>query len=59
MVGKLVAINFYPEQFVGLSVPMEKSFIRLARQGMKRAHVETGSQQRVRRPLTWGTLRGV
>jgi len=59
IVGKLVAINFYHEQFVGLSVPLGNPFIRSVRQGIKRAHVEKGSQQRVRRPLTWGMLTGM
>ena len=59
IVGKLVAINFYHEQFVGMSVPMGNPLIRSVRQGIKRAHVEMGSQQRVRRPLTWGMLTGM
>lgn len=54
--GKLVAINFYHEQFVGLSLPLGNPLIRSVKQGIKRAHVEKGSQQRVRRPLTWGIL---
>ena len=40
-------------------MPMNNPLIRSVRQGIERAHVETGSQQRVRRPLTWGMLRGV
>ena len=59
IVGKLVAINFYHEQFVGLSMLMNNPLIRSVRQGIERAHVEKGSQQRVRRPLTWGMLRGM
>ena len=55
-VGKLVAINFYHEQFLGLSVPMSNPLIRSVRQGIKRAHVGMGSQQKVKRPLTWGML---
>ena len=30
--------------------------IRSVKQGIKRAHVEKGTQQRVGRPLTWGIL---
>ena len=56
IVGKLVVINFYHEQFVGLSVPLSSPLIRSVRQGIKRAHVGIGSQQEVRRPLTWGIL---
>ena len=56
IVGKLVAINLYNEQFLGLSVPMSNPLIRSVRQGIKRAHVGMGSQQKVRRPLTWGML---
>ena len=54
--GKLVAINFYHEQFVGLSMPLGIPLIESVKQGTKRAHVEKGTQQRVRRPLTWGIL---
>ena len=50
---------FYHEQFVGLSAPMNNPLIRSVTQGIKRAHAETGSQQRVRRPMTWGMLRGM
>ena len=56
IVGKLVAINFYHEQLLGLSVHMSNPLIRSVRQGIKRAHVGMGSQQKVRRPLTWGML---
>lgn len=59
IVGKLVAINFHHEQFVGLSVPMGNPLISSVRQGIKSAHVEMGSQQRVKRPLTWGMLTGM
>ena len=52
IVGKLVAINFYHEQFLGLPVPMSNPLVGFVRQGIKRAHVEMGSQQKVRRPLT-------
>ena len=33
--------------------------IRSIKQGIKRAHAEKGTQQRVRRPLTWGMLAGM
>ena len=54
--GKLVATNIYHEQFVGLSMPLGNLLIRSVRQGIKRAHVEKGTQQRVRRPFTSGML---
>ena len=52
-----MAINLYYEQFLGLSVPMSNPLIRSVRQSVKRAHVEMGSQQKVRRSLTWGMLK--
>ena len=54
--GKSVAVQFYHEQFVGLSLPLGNPLIRSVKQGIKRAHVEKGTQQRVRRPLTRGML---
>ena len=52
--GKLVAVQLYHEQFVGLSSPLSNPLISSGKQGINRAHVEKGTQQRVRRPLTWG-----
>ena len=46
--GKLVAVNFYHEQWVGLPLPISHARVKAVRQGIKRAHVESGSQQRVR-----------
>ena len=37
-------------------MPMSNPLIRSVRQGIKRAHVEMGSQQKVKRPWTWGVL---
>ena len=54
--GELEAVNFYHEQWVGLSLPISHVRVKAVRRGIKRAHVESGSQQRVRRPLTWGKL---
>ena len=54
--GKLVAINFYHEQSVGLSLPLGTPLIKSVEQGIRRADVEKGPQQRARWPLTWGTL---
>ena len=55
----MVAIIFFHEQFVVLSMPLDNPLIRSGRQGIKRAHVEEGSQERVKRPLTWGMLTGM
>ena len=49
--GKLVVIDVYREQWVGLSLPVKHVRVR---QGIKWAHVKSWSQQRLRRPLTWG-----
>ena len=54
VVGKLVAVNAYHEQWVGLSLPIKHVRVRAVRQGTKRAHVESRSQQRLRRPVKWG-----
>ena len=43
--GKLVAINFYHEQFVGLSMLLGNPLIKSVKQGIKRAHVEKGAQK--------------
>ena len=43
--GKLVAINFYHEQFVGLSMLLGNPLIKSVKQGIKRAHVEEGAQK--------------
>ena len=43
IVGKLVAIKFYHEQFLGLSAPMSNPLIRSLKQGIKKAHVGIGS----------------
>ena len=47
--GKLVAVQFYHEEFVGLSLPLGNPLIRSVQQGIKRAHVEKCTEQRVRR----------
>ena len=52
LVGRLVA----PRAVLGATVPMSNPLIRSVRQGIKRAHIGMGSQQKVRRPLTWGML---
>lgn len=46
--GKLVAINVFNGQFMGLSLPLDNPLVRSVNQGIKRAHVERGSQQRER-----------
>ena len=53
---KLAAIIFYHMQVVGLSLPLGNPLIKSVKEGIQRAHVEKGTQQRVRRPWTWGIL---
>lgn len=48
--------EFYHEHWMGLSLPMHHLSIETIRKGIKKAHVEIGSQQRVKRSLTWGML---
>ena len=55
--GKLVAVNVYHEQWVGLPLPLQHFRIKAVRKGIKRAHVEALNQMRVRRPLTWDMIR--
>lgn len=54
--GKLVAVSFYHQQFRNMSLPLGSTYIKGVGQGIKRKHVEMGTQQKVRRPLTWGML---
>ena len=55
--GKLVAVKFFHEQWMGKSLPLNHFRIKAVREGIKRAHVEEGTQQRVRRPLSWEMLK--
>ena len=57
--GKLVAVNFFHQQWMGRSLPLNHSRIKAVKEGIKRAHVEGGTQQRVRRPLSWEILKGM
>ena len=41
--GKLVAVQFYHEQFVGQSLPIGNSLIRFLNPGIKKAHEEKGT----------------
>ena len=41
--GKLVAINFYLDLFVGLSLPLGNPLSKSVKQGIKRAHVQKGT----------------
>ena len=36
--GKLVAVNFYHEQWAGLQLPISHGRVKAVRQGVKRAH---------------------
>ena len=57
MAGKLMTVDFYHEQWLGLSLPLQHFRIKVARKGIKRAHVGAGDEKRVRRPLTWEMTR--
>ena len=50
---KLVAVNFFHEYWMGRSLPLDHFRIKVVKEGIKRAHVEKGTQQRVREPLSW------
>ena len=51
------AINVFHEQWVGRSLPLDHFWIKTVKEGIKRAHVEGGTQQRMRRLLSWEMLR--
>ena len=53
-----MAIKFYHEQFLGLSVPMSNPLIRPVRQGIKSAYAEMGSQQKHEKPVDVGDTDG-
>ena len=52
-----MAINFFHEQWMGKTLPLNHFRIKAVKEGIKRAYVEGGTQQRMRRPLTWGMLK--
>ena len=39
-----------------MKLPLDSPYIKGVRQGIKRKQVEAGTEQRVRRPMTWGML---
>lgn len=53
MAGKLMATNFYHEQLVRLSTPLGSPLVASVKRGVKGADVKKGTEQRVRKPLTW------
>ena len=57
MAGKLVAVNLYHEQWVGVSLPLQHFRIKAVKKGIKRAHVEAGNQTWARRPLAWEMIK--
>ena len=59
IVGKVLEIDFYHDQFLGLSVPMSFPLIRSVRQDIIRAQVGMGSQHRVRKLVTSRILTGM
>ena len=54
--SKLVAVNFYHMQYRGMKLPLDSPYIKGVRQGIKGKQVEAGTEQRIRRPMTWGML---
>ena len=52
-----MAVNFYHEQWGGLSLPLQHFRIQAAKKGIRRAHAEARDQTRVKRPLTWEMIR--
>ena len=55
--GKMVAVKFFHEQWMGKSLSLNHFLMKAVREAIKRAHVEEGTQQRMRRPLSWETLK--
>ena len=51
--GKLMAVNFFHEQWMGKTLTLNHFRIKAVKEGIKRAHVEGGTQQRIKRPLSW------
>ena len=52
-----MAVNFFHEQWMGKTLPLNHFRIKAVKEGIKRAHVEGGTQQRMRRPLSWEMLK--
>ena len=55
--GNLVAGNFFHEQWVRRSLALDYLRIKAVKGGIKRAHVEGGTKQRVKKPLSWEMLK--
>ena len=51
--GEVQAVNFYHEQWMGLSLILGHFRVKAVRQGIRRAHAEVGNQPEMRRPRTW------
>lgn len=54
--GKLAAISFFHQQYMGVKLPLGNAFLKGVRLGIKRRQVGEGVQQRIRRPLSWGMI---
>ena len=55
--GKLMAVNFYHEQWGGLTLPLQHFRIQAVKKRIRRAHAEAGNQARVKGPLKWEMIR--
>lgn len=53
MMGKLQAVTFYHEQWVGLSRPLGHFRVKAVRQGIQKVHTKVGNQPKSWRSLTW------
>lgn len=51
IIGKLQAVNFYHELWVGLSLPLGHILLKVVRQGIKRAH------PKLQRPFPWEIIK--
>jgi len=54
--GKLVGVSFYHQQYKGMKLPLGSPYLRGVMQGIRRKQAESGVEQRIRRPLTWGMI---
>ena len=55
--GKLMVVNFYHEQWEGLSLPLQHFRIKAVEKEIKRAHAGARNLARVKKSLTWEMIR--
>ena len=54
--GKLVAVQHFHRR-VGIELPMKHFIVKLVKAGIARESALTGEPQRIRRPISWVTLK--